>query len=93
MSAGRSYRTTWRELITEEMNEREELWSDIVKAVFSSGDEDTQFNCGYGCEEGSAFTVWTKNRVYFPVVYDGSEWCGSVARNPNDLSTPHQGGG
>lgn len=31
--------------------------------------------------------------VYFPLCYDGSEWVGSVSRNPNGVSTMHLGGG
>lgn len=32
--------------------------------------------------------------VYFPLCYDGgSEWVGSVPRNPNGVLTMHLGGG
>lgn len=54
---------------------------------------DHQFHDGYGGEEGLPFTLWTKERVYFPVVYDGSEWVASVPRNPNGEATEHVGGG
>ena len=42
--------------------------------------------------EGKPFTIWTANTVYFPVVYDGAEWVGSVSRNPDGKPTDHQGG-
>jgi hypothetical protein len=41
---------------------------------------------------GTEFTMWTKARVYFPVMYDGSEWCSSVSRNPDGIPTDHIGG-
>lgn len=53
---------------------------------------DTEFCDGWGAVEGQPFTLWTKDYVYFPVVYDGSEWVGSVARNPNGKPTAHIGG-
>lgn len=50
------------------------------------------FYDGYGGSEGPAFTAWSLNRVYFPVVYDGSEWVESVARNPTLEAKEHCGG-
>lgn len=52
---------------------------------------DYEFDSGYGGENGPSFTAWTTNRVYFPVMYDGSEWISSVPRNPCDEATGHQG--
>mgnify|MGYP003587901152 CR=1 FL=1 len=54
---------------------------------------DYDFNSGYGGKEGFAFTAWTKDRVYFPGCYDGSEWIDSIPRNPCDEATSHVGGG
>ena len=51
-----------------------------------------EFDGGFGCSEGEPFTLWTTNRVYFPVVYDGAEWCASVSRNPDGKPTYHIGG-
>jgi hypothetical protein len=31
---------------------------------------------------GKPFLLWTNDRVYFLVIYDGKEWAGSVPRNP-----------
>lgn len=53
---------------------------------------DRKFDSGYGGEEGAHFTVWTAKRVYFPAGYDGSEWCGSVSRDPDGAPTAHVGG-
>jgi len=40
-----------------------------------------------------SFTVWTKNRVYFPATYDSSEWTASAPRHPNGEVTKRVGGG
>jgi hypothetical protein len=52
-----------------------------------------QFDSGYGGTRGPLFTVWGEKRVYFPAQYDGSEWVGSVPRNPCEQVTNHVGGG
>ena len=94
---------TWRELITFEMSRYGESWDDVEAAVIDNigqwsprdcivADFDHDFDDGYGSENGAAFTVWTANHVYFPACYDGSEWCGSVSRNPCDTPNKHIGG-
>jgi hypothetical protein len=67
--------------------------SAIVERACSDEDWVAEFNDGYGATEGAPFTVWTEERVYFPICYDGSEWIGSAARNPNGKPTDHQGSG
>jgi hypothetical protein len=54
---------------------------------------DYDFSDSYGGEEGFSFTAWSKDKVYFPVCYDGAEWISWVPRNPCDIATTHQGGG
>jgi len=84
---------TWRELIAEAMELNGETWDDVDSIALEPGDSlDVEFDNGYGGEEGCKFTVWTENYVYFPLCYDGSEWCGSASRNPNDVAMSHQGG-
>lgn len=83
---------TWRVLITDEMLCRGESWSDVLKCTLSDSQLDTVFDAGYGSAEGEPFTLWTHNRVYFPVDYDGSETVASVLRNPCDKKTKHVGG-
>ena len=82
----------WREMITDEMKDRGDGWEN--QQGIAPGDDvlDLEFYDGFGCSEGPSFTLWTKDRVYFPVVYDGSEWVGSVARNPCDEASGHHGG-
>lgn len=53
---------------------------------------DVEFDDDFGGSKGCDFTLWTKNNVYFPVVYDGSEWVGSVPRNPSNRASKHWGG-
>lgn len=96
---------TWRELITETMKENGDTWEDVIdfklsKGAYRWGGEDKRepsldesFDSGYGGEEGCSFQLWTKNNVYFPICYDGAEWCGSASRNPNGKALDHQGGG
>jgi hypothetical protein len=85
--------TTWRKEITQRMVYNED--KDINNYICNLTEEelDIEFDAGYGGEEGLSFTCWTTYWVYFPLCYDGSEWCGSVARNPNMKATRHQGGG
>jgi len=85
--------TTWKKEVESEMGWHGESWTDVVSSTFKSGEENVEFDEGYGMENGVAFTVWTKKRVYFPAIYDGSEWCASVSREPNKLATLHVGGG
>ncbi len=84
--------TTWRELITIEMRECGELFEDIESSTLTDEQLDTKFDNGYGGSQGCAFTVWTKNHVYFPAVYDGAEWVACVPRHPNGEATSHVGG-
>lgn len=39
------------------------------------------------------FTIWTANRVYFPLTYDGWDSVGSAPRQPSDEALVVRGGG
>lgn len=84
--------TTWRMKLAAAMQEAHESFDDVVATTLSNEDMDVTFCDGFGGSEGKPFTLWTKNRVYFPVVYDGAEWVESVPRDPCDYATPHVGG-
>lgn len=84
--------TTWRELILNEMQSQNETWDNVVACTLSNEELDVDFYDGYGSAEGQPFTLWTNSRVYFPVVYDGAEWVGSVPRHPCAEATEHIGG-
>jgi len=87
----KTYIETWRELIAKEMNNHGESWEDTVDSTLTDEQLDKEFDSGLGEPEGEPFTVWTANRVYFPITRDGAEWCGSVSRNPDGHATPHLG--
>lgn len=82
---------TWNEKLAHEMEAEGDDGANLVK----SPNEDAwtvEFDDGYGGSEGPAVLAWTETRVYFPVVYDGSEWLGSAPRNPQPEGQPHVGG-
>lgn len=69
-----------------------EFNDEIIACTLSDTEICDEFDTGYGGSEGKPFTAWSNKYVYFPVVYDGSEWIERVPRNPCDLSTHHVGG-
>lgn len=83
---------TWRELIKDEMKNHKDSVEFIVGSTLKIEDWGTEFDEDYGCTEGVPFTLWTEDRVYFPVCYDGAESVGSVPRHPCDEITAHIGG-
>ena len=85
-------RTTWRTLIQDEMEVHNESFAEVVSSTLTDEQLDVAFDCGYGGPEGIPFTLWTQNRVYFPVCYDGAERVDSVPRNPNNEPSGHFGG-
>jgi hypothetical protein len=85
-------KTTWKELITDAMENSKESWDDVVSCTLTENELEKKFDGGYGGSEGKPFTLWTKKRVYFPVVYDGSEWVESVSRRPDKKPSGHFGG-
>jgi hypothetical protein len=84
--------TSWRELLIEAFKEASDGWTEIESTTLSEEDLDKKFDSGFGGSEGIPFTVWTKTKVYFPIVYDGAEWVGWVSRNPDGKPTRHMGG-
>ena len=51
--------------------------------------QDYYFDDDSNIVEGVPFTLWTKNRVYFPLSFEGSAWVGSVSKIPNGIATAH----
>lgn len=84
--------TTWKIEIEKELKRQGETWGDTTATTLKEEELDVVFESSYGSVEGKPFTMWTKNRVYFPVCYDGSEWVGSVSKNPDIKPTKHIGG-
>lgn len=83
---------TWETLITDEMDMQNETWDHVESCTLTQDELRAEFDDDYGAANGKPFTLWTHNRVYFPVVYDGSEWVASVPRHPNGQPTSHVGG-
>ena len=82
--------TTWRKMIQDCMDE-DDLGDSMEDICSIAGDIDVHLDAGFGIENGPPFTVWTFERVYFPVVYDGAESVRSVSRDPNRVATKHVG--
>jgi hypothetical protein len=61
--------------------------------TLSNEELNREFINGFGSTDGTPFTAWGENYVYFPICYDGAEWVGSAPRNPSDEVTEHLGGG
>ena len=78
---------TWRECFEESYND-----GPIVAVAPNEEALDVQFDDGFGGSEGPAVLIWTERYVYFPVVYDGSEWLGRAPRNPQSEGQQHVGG-
>jgi hypothetical protein len=75
--------TCWEKLISSEMEKKNESWKDVVDCTLSQEELIREFDAdSSGSTGGWPFTLWTKNRVYFPIEYDGSEGVTSVPRNP-----------
>lgn len=87
--------TTWRKEIAEALEKNGDAWSFTTICTLDDDGLDRKFDSGFGGSNGEPFTLWTERFVYFPVVYDGAEWCGSVPRNPgypDGKPTDHVGG-
>jgi hypothetical protein len=79
--------TTWRKELDACID-----WDDIESSTLTDEDLDREFDPGFGGSNGCSFTIWTSDRVYFPAVYDGSEWVEWVSRHPDTKPTQHVGG-
>jgi len=82
------YRSIFNDLLREKVEENGDSLEDIVGSTL------TYKEIASKCDTDNlpAFTVWTKEWVYFPATYDGSEWIDSVRRNPSLTPTDHIGG-
>lgn len=82
--------TTWRQLFDDARRDASDT-SPIVQVAPNEAVLDVEFDNDFGLSEGPAVLVWTEDRVYFPVVYDGLEWLGSAPRNPTAEGQGHVG--
>ena len=84
---------TWKKGLTKALKSNGETWADVESNTLSDSEMETEFDDSYGGVNGTPFTAWTKQHVYFPIQYDGAEWVGGVSRHPDGHPTQHQGGG
>ena len=75
----------WKEML-------EEFDDKILACTLTEEELLVEFDGSYGLSEGTPFTAWSNDWVYFPVVYDGAEWVGRAPRNICDTPTYHCGG-
>jgi len=84
---------SWRSLITAALVEQGETWADVEYNTLSDRGLDREFDDELERRAGEPFTMWTKERVYFPIIRsgDGFTRVGSVPRHPNYEPTSHIG--
>ena len=84
---------SWKELLQEEIQNKKDA-SKIVHCTISDKELLVKFDDGYGIVEGKGFRLYTENRIYFPVCYDGAEWIDSIPRDhKSEEQGIHFGGG
>jgi len=86
---------SWRELIHNAMSDNSDEgrgWSHVASCTLTDEELDVRFDSGIQNPNGKPFTLWTGDRVYFPVHNEDirMEWVGSVSRNPDGQETNHQ---
>lgn len=83
----KSENTNWKMLI-----EVEAKGDEIISCTLTDAELLEVFDDDRGGVNGKPFTAWSDKYVYFPAVYDESEWVERVPRNPCDEATDHVGG-
>ena len=84
--------TTWRLEFLELFEVTGDTFASLVAITLTDSELDVEFDSGFGGSKGKPFTAWSEKYVYFPAVYDGSEWIACVSRNPDGQPTSHIGG-
>jgi len=79
---------TWRALISDELARQNESWDDVYSGTLLDSELDAEFAEG---ALGEPFTLWTHDRVYFPVLLEAGQAVASVSRLPDGLPTQHIG--
>lgn len=81
---------TWRSMISEEMTEQNDAWTEIVGCTLSQEQLDAEHPDHLYKPDGvpfPPFTLWTKTRVYFDVENCERHECRSVPRHPCNEAT------
>lgn len=86
-------KSSWKAMVHEKMQENGDRPENVVRIDTVEGGMDLQFEHDTGEVMGPAFTMWTRDFVYFPVATnhdqgpDIQESVGYVPRKPG--ATPH----
>ena len=84
--------TTWRKLLEYAFEDYNDSFDNVIDFVPSNKDWLDYYFDDYSKKiEGTPFTIWTKTRVYFPIIIDNVESVGSVARYPDGMANYHFG--
>lgn len=76
--------TTWRKELIEILKVTKDSWEYLVITI-TDEELDKEFDDGYGSSEGTPFTAWSDNYVYFSREYDGSDYIDHIQRHPKSL--------
>jgi len=79
---------TWRQEIARLMGKYNDSCKNVEACTLTEEALDKPFQL-YDNLKGDSFLVWTKTRVYFPIVHGYIEWCDSVSCHP-DNTKPRQ---
>tara|TARA_R100000951_G_scaffold101420_1_gene92990 strand:+ start:44159 stop:44389 length:231 start_codon:yes stop_codon:yes gene_type:complete len=72
---------TWKEHFKETLEETGDKYEDLV-CTLSDTQLNREFDDGYGGPEGTSFTAWSEEYVYFSRDYDGADYIDYALRNP-----------
>ena len=76
--------TTWREELKEKFRVTGDSFEHLVITI-TDAELDREFDDDFGSAEGTPFTAWSDNYVYFSREYDGADYIDYVERHPKSL--------
>jgi hypothetical protein len=76
--------TTWRKELEEVFKQTGDSFEFLIITI-TDEELDREFDDGYGSAEGTPFTAWSDNYVYFSREYDGADFIDRVERHPKKL--------
>ena len=82
---------SWDDIVEVRLEDSDDSYDDWIIEKFIDGDGwwyDVEFYNGHGGREGIAFGIWTKDWIYFPIEYDGSEGVKSLPLHPSLSFSP-----
>ncbi len=85
------FMTTWHKLISMEFQKNRENWCDVEHSTLTWDELNIKFDDESTLRIGQPFTIWTRDRVYFPVQVRNKQIVASVSRIVDRLPTLHIG--